>query len=53
MIGATSRPSRRGDRSVAVCARCGVERQSCGKTPPVCRDCKGVLSASERVRWAA
>nr|DAI69716.1 MAG TPA: TFIIB Transcription factor zinc-finger [Caudoviricetes sp.] len=53
MIGATSRPPRRTDRSIAVCARCGVERRSGGNTTPLCRDCKGVLSASERVRWAA
>ena len=53
MIGATSRPARRGDRSVAVCARCGVERRSGGNTSPVCRDCKGVLSVFERARWAA
>ena len=52
MIGA-SRAIRHTDRSVAVCARCGVERRSGGNTTPLCRDCKGVLSPFERVRWAA
>ncbi len=36
-----------------TCARCGIIRPSEGYRSPICRDCSGGLSATEREEWDA